>query len=143
MCKKIFLIHVFFLCITFALSACHSRKPADTSQASPHAFASLTPVFFDVDKADIKDATPIDANAGWLMSNTDKVVVLEGHCDERGDRNYNLKLGDLRARAVMGALLSRGVKADQLIIVSYGKDRPLEPGRQNWDKNRRVQLVVR
>ena len=139
---------ILFLSLFF-LAACHPQTGAKTSQSATVPVkataptASLSPVFFNVDQDSIKDEKVIDQNARWLNANRDKVVVLEGHCDERGDRQYNIWLGDRRARNVMQALMSRGVSENQLIIVSYGKDRPLVRGPGAMDQNRRVEFVAR
>lgn len=135
-----------FLLFLIFLAACHSQVPAKTSRQVPPAPTSasgLSPVYFEVDQADIKDEGVINQNARWLKANQNKVVVLEGHCDERGDRQYNVSLGDRRARNVMAALMSRGISENQLIIVSYGKDKPLTHNKAELNKNRRVEFVIR
>lgn len=139
--KKMKLKHFFLFLIFFA--ACHSQAPARTSRQIPTATAGLSPIYFEVDQADFTETTAVDQNARWLLSNKDKVVVLEGHCDERGDWQYNVSLGDRRARNVMAALIARGVSENQLIIVSYGKDRPFTRNKAELDKNRRVEFVIR
>lgn len=105
----------------------------------------LSPVYFDAGSAEIKNLDTVVQNAQWLKSNTHKVIVLEGHCDERGDREFNMRLGDRRARAVMKALLDEGVKENQLILMSHGKDRPVvkASNASGWSENRRVSFVVR
>ncbi|HEY7514816.1 MAG TPA: OmpA family protein, partial [Vicinamibacteria bacterium] len=72
-------------------------------------------------------------------------VTVEGHCDERGTTDYNLALGDRRARATRDYLVSLGVGADRLEMVSYGKERPLDPSSNAaaWSKNRRAHFMVR
>lgn len=111
-----------------------------------HAKSSLdSSLYFNVNEDQILDTKILQRNTRWIKSNPDKVIILEGHCDERGSREFNLELGDRRARSVMRALLEKGVSEDQLIVVSYGKDRPLITKRseEGWAKNRRVDFVIR
>lgn len=105
----------------------------------------LETVYFDSDSVDILNDNVIGKNAAWLKGHKSRVVILEGHCDERGDRDYNYSLGDRRARTVLKELIDEGVSPDQLIVMSRGKDRPAVPagGQSGWAKNRRVELVVR
>jgi len=82
------------------------------------------------------------ANAEYLLKNYKGKVKLEGHCDERGSDEYNLALGENRAKAALNYLLTLGVPASQLSIISYGKERPLDPAstEEAWAKNRRVEF---
>lgn len=128
------------------VSACHSQTSTRTSQnvdLPPSSFKQA--VYFDVGDDAIKNQDVIHHNAAWMKGHPEKVVVLEGHCDERGDREYNLNLGDRRARAVMKALMEEGVPENQLVIISYGKDRPVVKARSEngWAENRRVNFVLR
>lgn len=132
--------NIFPLLVLILLAACHPQTKAKTSDEAKQV---LAPIYFDVDQSDLRNEKTVEQNARWLLSNKDKVVVLEGHCDERGDRQYNIWLGDRRARSVMAALMARGVSENQLIIVSYGKDKPLVRKANGWDQNRRVEFVVR
>ena len=108
--------------------------------------ANLKDVFFDFDKYDIRasDATVLDANAAWLKSN-DNLVLIEGHCDERGTNEYNLALGERRAKATMNYLVGQGVQANRITIISYGKERPTctEHSEGCWAKNRRAHFLVK
>jgi peptidoglycan-associated lipoprotein len=87
-------------------------------------------VYFDFDRYDIRtDAQPIlDAQAAWLKRYPAVQVRIEGNCDERGTREYNLALGARRANAVREFLVSRGVASDRITTVSYGKEKPIDPG---------------
>lgn len=88
----------------------------------------------------------VEDNARWMNENPKAVLVLEGHCDERGGKNYNLELGDRRARSVLSMLMNYGVSGDRAItVISYGKERPIDPAHNEkaWRKNRRVDFVVR
>jgi len=111
------------------------------------AIADLTDVFFDFDKYDIRpgDAKTLDANANWLKSNPNHLVLIEGHCDERGTNEYNLALGERRAKSTMNYLVSQGVQANRITIISYGEERPqcTEHNEACWSKNRRSHFLVK
>jgi peptidoglycan-associated lipoprotein len=126
--------------------------PAPTAPARPvpkdfAAVADLVDVFFDFDKYDIRpaDAKTLDANAGWLKSNPNHLVLIEGHCDERGTNEYNLALGERRAKSTMNYLVSQGVQANRITIISYGEERPqcTEHTEACWAKNRRAHFLVK
>jgi peptidoglycan-associated lipoprotein len=87
-------------------------------------------VYFDFDKYDIRtDAQPIlEAQAAWLQKYPAVQVRIEGNCDERGTREYNLALGARRANAVRDFLVNHGISASRISTVSYGKERPIDPG---------------
>jgi peptidoglycan-associated lipoprotein len=107
---------------------------------------NLKDVFFDFDKYDIRpgDAKVLDTNAAWLKTNND-LVLIEGHCDERGTNEYNLALGERRAKATMNYLVGQGVQANRITIISYGKERPIctEHSEACWAKNRRAHFLVK
>jgi peptidoglycan-associated lipoprotein len=111
------------------------------------AVAALKEVYFDFDKYDIRaeDAKTLDANAAWLKSNGDNLVLIEGHCDERGTNEYNLVLGERRAKATMNYLVSQGIQANRITIISYGEERPVcsEKTEACWAKNRRANFLVK
>ena len=81
--------------------------------------------------------------AAWLRENTNVNVVIEGHADERGTREYNLALGERRANAAKDYLMTYGISADRISVISYGKERPVDPGSNplSWSKNRRSVTV--
>ena len=101
-------------------------------------------VYFDFDKSDIKpEGKPIlEAHAKYLSGHPDVHVVLEGNTDERGTREYNMALGERRAKAVYQYLTLLGVSPSQLKVISYGEERPAALGHDEsaWSKNRRVEL---
>ena len=103
-------------------------------------------VYFDYDRSDIRsDAGPVlAANADVLRRFDFLSVVLEGHCDERGTVEYNLALGERRARAAFEYLVSLGIPADRLQVVSYGKEVPTcrESTEACWARNRRARTGV-
>lgn len=86
----------------------------------------------------------LNRNAEYLSTNPTVTVTVEGHCDERGTNDYNMALGERRARSVKDFFVSMGIGADRLNTVSYGEERPIAPGRDevSWTKNRRAQLVL-
>ncbi|MEA9392317.1 peptidoglycan-associated lipoprotein Pal [Acerihabitans sp. TG2] len=102
-------------------------------------------VYFDLDKYDIRSdfAQMLDAHANFLRSNPSYKVTVEGHADERGTPEYNIALGERRANAVKMYLQGKGVNADQISIVSYGKEKPAVLGHDEaaYAKNRRAVLV--
>lgn len=85
----------------------------------------------------------LNTNAQWLKSNASRAVQVEGHCDERGTEEYNLALGDRRSSSVKEYLISQGVAASQLSSISYGEERPADPGHDEsaWSRNRRASFV--
>jgi peptidoglycan-associated lipoprotein len=124
--------------------------PAPTARPAVKEFvavADLKPIYFDFDKYDIRpgDAKVLDANAQWLKSNADQLVLIEGHCDERGTNEYNLALGERRAKSTMNYLVSQGVQASRITIISYGEERPTctQKNEECWSKNRRAQFLVK
>ncbi|MEX0445616.1 MULTISPECIES: peptidoglycan-associated lipoprotein Pal [Xenorhabdus] len=102
-------------------------------------------VYFGFDKYDINSefAQMLDAHAAFLRSNPSVKVTIEGHADERGTPEYNIALGERRANAVKMYLQGKGVSADQLAIVSYGKEKPAVLGHDEaaYAKNRRAVIV--
>lgn len=102
-------------------------------------------VYFGLDKYDIGSdfAQMLDAHANFLRSNPSYKITIEGHTDERGTPEYNIALGERRANAVKMYLQGRGVSADQMAIVSYGKEKPAVLGHDEaaFAKNRRAVLV--
>ena len=118
-----------------------SKSLDDLNRDSP-----LKPVFFGYDSADLDDVAQqvAQANASLLRTNPTWVVTVEGHSDERGTAEYNLALGERRAMSVKAYLVSLGIPADRLRVVSYGKEFPFDPGHDEgaWAKNRRGHFVV-
>ncbi|MFQ3231515.1 peptidoglycan-associated lipoprotein Pal [Reinekea sp.] len=111
------------------------------------ALLDQTLVFFDFDKSSIRQdfIMMLDAHAMFLMNNPNQNVVLEGHADERGTREYNLGLGENRSKQVATYLQLKGVSAAQIDVVSYGEEKPLSLGKTeaNYAENRRVQIVYK
>ncbi|RJQ23979.1 MAG: peptidoglycan-associated lipoprotein Pal [Nitrospiraceae bacterium] len=103
-------------------------------------------VLFDYDKYNIRQdaGTALDSTAEWLKKNKNINVVIEGHCDERGTNEYNLALGDRRAKAVRDYLSSLGISSGRMSFVTYGEEKPLctEQNESCRQKNRRAHFVV-
>jgi peptidoglycan-associated lipoprotein len=108
---------------------------------------ALQDIHFDFDRYAIRpeDARILDANAQWLKSNAKALILIEGHCDERGTEAYNLALGERRAHAAMAHLVSRGISQSRITLVSYGEERPGCPARNEacWAQNRRAHFAVK
>lgn len=103
-------------------------------------------IHFDFDKYDIRpgDAEILKENATVLKKFSTVKIQIEGHCDERGTLEYNLALGERRADNTKKYLLSIGIPADRISTISYGEEKPLDPGHneETWGKNRRAQFVI-
>jgi len=107
----------------------------------------FAPAFFDLDSYSLRNdaRAALDGNAKLLRDNPDTRITVEGHCDERGTSEYNQALGERRAQAARDYLVGAGIEAGRLQIVSYGKERPFDPGHDEaaWAQNRRAHFVVR
>lgn len=105
----------------------------------------LVTVHFGYDKAnlDAKSKKDVATNVAWMKANPKAKVQIEGHCDSRGTIEYNVALGERRANAVKAYMVSSGISADRLSVISYGKEKPLETGDSEsaWAKNRRANFV--
>ena len=103
-------------------------------------------IYFDYDRYDItpKAAGVLDTKAAYLKANPGLRVLIEGNCDERGSNEYNLALGERRAHSAKKYLANAGVAAGRLDTVSYGEERPTDPGHDEaaWAKNRRDHFVI-
>ena len=106
----------------------------------------LKDIRFDYDKYDIRreDEEILKENAAFLKKNPNMKIQIEGHCDERGTVEYNLALGERRANSAKRYLVSLGISADRISTISFGKERPLDPGHteEAWARNRRAHIVV-
>ena len=115
----------------------------DGSMGDEAALRAITTFYFEYDSSDLKPEAmrALDVHAKDLKANGAR-VVLEGHTDERGTREYNMALGERRANAVQRYLVLQGVSPAQLELVSYGEERPVATGHdeQSWAQNRRVEL---
>ncbi len=120
--------------------------PAKGSQEDFLANVSSDRIFFDTDKYDVdaEDQATLSSQAQWLMQNPSVRVTVEGHCDERGTRDYNLALGERRANAAKNYLASLGIDPSRITTISYGKERPVALGSDEsaWAQNRRAVTVT-
>ena len=116
------------------------------SQEDFVATVSADRIFFDTDSSDVDgpDQATLQSQAGWLSKYPAKRITIEGHCDERGTREYNLALGERRANATKNALAALGVDAGRITTISYGKERPDAVGSDEdaYAKNRRAVTVT-
>ena len=146
------------------LAACSSTPPATNNAGGQNGSGSTTSssivpgssqdfvqnvgdrVFFDTDKSAIKaeGQQTLQRQAQWLAKYPNVTITVEGHCDDRGTREYNLALGERRAQAVRNALVALGVQANRVKTISYGKERPAVVGDNEaaWAQNRRGVTVI-
>ena len=107
----------------------------------------VRPIYFAFDRADIGPGatSTLDANAEWLRVNPERLVLIEGHCDERGTGEYNVALGERRALAAKAYLLNRGIAETRLTVTSYGFERPLcrDHAESCWTRNRRAEFLIK
>jgi peptidoglycan-associated lipoprotein len=103
-------------------------------------------IHFEFDKSRLLPEAKaiLRVKAEWLKANPEARAIIEGHCDERGTNEYNLALGDRRAQSAKTYLVDLGIAAERLTCISYGEERPLDPGHNEaaWAKNRRAQFVL-
>ena len=150
--KNVFLVFL----LSFVLSACATQTKKVDSQMQGDVYtgtdtveylASGVPdrVFFATNESVLTTASrdTLRKQAAWLRKNSDITVVLEGHADERGTREYNLALGERRANAAKDYLMTYGISSDRISVLSYGKERPVDSGSNPlaWSKNRRSVTV--
>ena len=150
-----------FLVILFSLvvSACATKKTTTTAietQLQGDVYTGTDTVeylakgvpdrvFFATNESILttKSRDTLRKQAAWLRENSSVNVVVEGHADERGTREYNLALGERRANAAKDYLMTYGISADRISVISYGKERPVDSGSNplSWSKNRRSVTV--
>jgi len=116
---------------------------ATTAKGEEGRFADI---LFEYDKYDVKESykSEVQSISAWMMKNSTATISVEGHCDERGTNEYNLALGDRRAKSVKDLLVSYGVPSSRIETISYGEEKPLctEQNEQCWAKNRRAHFVI-
>ena len=162
--------HLMLAASLLALAACAKKPPADlppppvgsTGTTTPPAatttsvvpgsqedfVAAITSdrIFFDTDSSEVDatDQETLRSQAGWLAKYPAKRITIEGHCDERGTREYNLALGERRANAAKNAIVALGVDASRITTISYGKERPDATGSDEdaYSKNRRAVTIT-
>ncbi len=123
-----------------------SNTPVPGSHADFLASVSSDHILFDTDGYDVdaEDQATLRSQAQWLLRYPNKQITLEGHCDERGSREYNIALGERRANAAKNYLVTLGVNVSRISVISYGKERPVALGSDEaaWAQNRRAVTVT-
>ena len=138
----------------FALSACAVSNKSGQMQSDVYTGTDTVEylasgvsdrVFFATNESVLTTASreTLRKQAAWLRKNSKITIVLEGHADERGTREYNLALGERRANAAKDYLMTYGISSDRISVLSYGKERPVDSGSNPlaWSKNRRSVTV--
>lgn len=119
--------------------------PPTTGGGEETTASNLRDAYFDFDDAGLREdaKAALDGNAKYMESHGSMNVVIEGHCDERGSVEYNLALGEKRARAAKDYLVAYGITATRMTTISYGKERPFDTGHteEAWAQNRRAHFV--
>ena len=152
--NKIFKNILFVVLAGIFLSACATKKVSNQMQGDVYTgkdtveyLASGVPdrVFFATNESVLTTASreTLRKQAAWLRKNSKIHIVLEGHADERGTREYNLALGERRANAAKDYLMTYGISGNRISVISYGKERPVDSGSNPlaWSKNRRSVTV--
>lgn len=122
--------------------------PSDTEELNRYVQQRglIADAFFNYDESTLSadSQAALTTSANWLKANPKYNLLVEGHCDERGTEQYNLALGDRRAQTAKDYLATLGVDASRIRTVSYGEERPFDPGHDEsaWAKNRRAHLVL-
>ena len=140
-------------CETIGGSSSYSSSPSyaygDSKQADLQAYLQNEigdRVYFETNKHNISStaAFTLESQANWIKSTPGFQLIIEGHCDERGTREYNLALGEKRAQSVKNYLISLGISSDRISTISYGKERPAVVGSNDgaWAQNRRSVTVI-
>jgi len=126
------------------LGAGDFRSPADFDPALAAVFQNI---YFDFDQFSLKPQTRaiLDSIADWMKNNPRRLLMIEGHCDERGTNEYNLALGDRRANSAKTYLMQLGVDSGRIYTISYGEERPAALGSNEaaWAKNRRGEFKLK
>lgn len=123
------------------------KQVEDSGAKASAAAAGFETIYFGFDKSDLTQAARdvLTKNADIALKASGSKIQIEGHCDERGSAEYNLALGERRAKSSMQYLITLGVKADRLSTISYGKEKPAVQGsnEEAWAKNRRAEFVAK
>jgi peptidoglycan-associated lipoprotein len=121
--------------------------PAPAPPKEYRANDALKPIYFAFDKSEIRpaDAKILDGSTAYLKANPNQLVLIEGHCDERGTSEYNLALGERRAKAAANYLVANGIEAGRITTISYGKERPVctEHNESCWSRNRNDMFLTK
>ncbi len=129
------------------MSSADRTSYADEMYAEELANRISDRVFFDLNSSSLNANAleTLNSQIGWIKANSSKSIVLEGHCDERGTREYNLALGERRANAVKTYMIAQGVEPSRIKTISYGKERPAILGNNpaTWAQNRRSVTIIK
>jgi peptidoglycan-associated lipoprotein len=121
-------------------------KSSDEEGVETDKGSRFVTIYFDTDKSNIRDdsRSGLETNANMLREFPSIKIMIEGHCDERNTDEYNLALGDRRARAARDFIISMGISADRIQMISYGEERPKALGHDesSWWQNRRCEFVI-
>lgn len=121
-------------------------SPAPPAAPGAVEAAVLKDIFFDYDEAGIRDdqQAPLNENAAWLKANSTVMITIEGHADERGTSEYNLALGERRAKATKDYLVVAGIDPTRIVTISFGEERPFVLGHDEsaWRWNRRAHFAI-
>ena len=160
--QKVLLSFTSILLVTALVSACASKKKAEDQSSTPPThddvalsfdpvgsdslkIEGLHTIHFPYDKSalDKKEKDLLQANADWMKKYPQVKIQIEGHCDARGSMEYNLALGERRAKIAMEYLNNLGIAADRVSVISYGKEKPIANGdsEEDYAKNRRDNFV--
>ena len=154
--NKIFKNTFLVVLTCLVLSACATKKEVSTGQMQSDVYTGTETVkylaegvadrvFFATNETILTTASreTLRSQAAWLRKNSSINIVLEGHADERGTREYNLALGERRANAAKDYLMTYGISSNRISVLSYGKERPVDAGSNplSWSKNRRSVTV--
>ena len=154
--NKIFKNAILAVLVGLLLSACAQQVKKVDSQLQGDVYTGTDTVeyladgvpdrvFFATNESVLTTASreTLRKQAAWMRKNSDVTVVLEGHADERGTREYNLALGERRANAAKDYLMTYGISSSRISVISYGKERPVDSGSNPlaWSKNRRSVTV--
>ncbi len=131
--------------ILVVLTACQVKKAPTSSYTAPSSVKELRTVYFDFDQSIIRDdqADVLMSNGSVIKSNSGWRVTIEGHCDERGTNEYNMALGDRRARSAKDYIVNLGVDPSRLSVIGFGEEKPVctEHDESCWYRNRRAEFV--
>ena len=144
------IIFMGLIVFVLAYAGCAEKQITKSEGSEPamsQGSSALNDINFDFDKSNIRpgDGQILSDHAAFLLKNKNVKIVIEGNCDERGTAKYNLALGERRAKEAKKYLVNAGVDSKRIKTISYGKERPLDPGHDEdaWAKNRRDHFVVK
>ncbi len=142
--KRMIALLVFTLCVC-ACARTHKTAAHVNRVKNYDSLAKRVHFPFASHRVISRDHTILANNARWLRENPETVIILEGHCDERGSDEFNVELGDRRARSVMAEMIKEGIDESRLIVLSRGEAEPIDDRHmpKAWRQNRRVEFILR